>query len=85
MCVKNVQVIARGSKHALIGPGMRERLRAMVGYFGLFVDKPACVSFSFLGFASESVQSINSLVTNNKENLRWDLLHSCLASRRMFS
>ena len=82
MCVKNVQVIARGSKHALIGPGMRERLRAMVGYF---VDKPACVSFSFLGFASESVQSINSLVTNNKENLRWDLLHSCLASRRMFS
>ena len=47
MCVKNVQVIARGSKHALIGPGMRERLRAMVGNFGLFVDKPACVSFSF--------------------------------------
>ena len=36
MCVKNVQVIARGSKHALIGPGMRERLRAMVGYFGSF-------------------------------------------------
>jgi len=26
------QVIARGSKHALIGPGMRERLRAMMGF-----------------------------------------------------
>ena len=47
MCVKNVQVIARGSKHALIGPGMRERLRAMVSYFGLFRDKPARLSFSF--------------------------------------
>ena len=48
MCVKNVQVIARGSKHALIGPGMRERLKAMVSYFGLFRDKPARLSFSFL-------------------------------------
>ena len=85
MCVKNVQVIARGSKHALIGPGMRERLRAMVGYFGLFVDKPACVSFSFLGFASKSDHPLNTLVTNKKDNLRWDLLLSCLASLRMFS
>ena len=49
MCVKNVQVIARGSKHALIGPGMRERLRAMVGYFGSFFIQTCLRLIQFFG------------------------------------